>query len=261
MSPQLTLYTFKLSLWAASGRLAVYELDIPNVKFVEVDLSKAENFSPDFLGINPNHTIPTLEVIEDRKKEIMKDTTSVVNYLNTLAGNQLSVPDHKDAMDDFIKEMHDSADVGNPLFFTSGSPEELEAKKSIIIPFLQGRIDAWKNYIKESPSHAVLYTKNIVESQVMLKVYETGTAAGPMYSMNKNLWETAQKFLNKAERLLKAHGSFLFGQYSVAEIHFTPYLHRLLLVRQPEQVFEKRPLLEAYYKSLQARPSFEKTFQ
>ncbi|KAI7894697.1 uncharacterized protein EV154DRAFT_497589 [Mucor mucedo] len=261
MSPQLTLYTFKLSLWAAAARLAVHELDIPDVKFVEIDLSKAENFSPEFLKINPNHTIPTLEIIEDRKKEIKQDTTSVVEYLDTLAGNRLSIPDHKDAIDAFIKEMHDDADVGNPLFFTSGSPEELEAKKSIIIPFLQGRIDGWKKYIRESPSHAILYTKNIVESEVMLKIYETGTAASPMFGMNKNLWETGQKFLNKAESLLKAHGSFLFDQYSVADVHFTPYLYRLLLVRKPEEVFEKRPLLEAYYKHLQARPSFEKTFQ
>lgn len=132
MSTQLTLYTFALSLWAASGRLAVNELDIPNVKLVEVDLSKAENFSPEYLAINPNHTVPALLIQENGKSQVKDDTKSVVEYFDGLAGNQLSIPSKKEEIDAFLKEMHEEADVGNPLFFTSGNPQELEAKKSII---------------------------------------------------------------------------------------------------------------------------------
>lgn len=260
MSPQLTLYTFKLSLWAAAGRLAVHELDIPHVKLVEVDLSKAENFSPEFLAINPNHTIPTLVIQDNGETEVRGDTKSVVEYLDSLAGNRLSVPSKKEEIDAFLKEMHEEADVGNPLFVTSGSPQELEAKKSIIVPFLEGRIKGWESYIKQAPEHAELYKKNIEEAKGLIATYQSGEASS-MFAVNNHLWEVGQKFLDKAEQLLKSNGSFLFVKYSVAEIHFTPYLYRALLVRQPQQVFENRPLLEAYYKHIQARPSFEKAFQ
>lgn len=260
MSPQLTLYTFKLSLWAGAGRLAVHELDIPNVKFIEVDLSKAANFSPEFLKINPNHTIPALEIDDNGKETTKDDTTSVVDYLDTLAGNKLAIPNKKAEIDEFLKQMHEEGDVGNPLFFTSGSPEELAAKKDLIIGFLQGRIKGWETYREQAPQHAELYNKNIKESQGMLETYSTGHA-DKMFAINKHLWENGKTFLNKAEALLKENGGdFLFGKYTVADIHFTPYLYRLLLVRKPEQVFENRPNLEAYYKRLQARPSFEKTF-
>jgi glutathione S-transferase len=259
MSPQLTLYTFALSLWAGAGRLGVYELDIPNIEFVQVDLSKAENFSPEFSKINPHHTIPALKINDNGKEDVKTDTKSVVDYFNTLAGKKLDVPDKKAEIDAFLKHMHEEADVGNPLFVLPGSPEELAAKKDMVTGFLSGRIQGWENYIKVAPEHADLYNKNIKEAQGLIYAYTSGHA-DQLYALNKQLWEAGQAFLDKAEALLKANGDFLFGKYSVAEIHFTPYLFRDLLVRKPEQVFENRPNLEAYYKRLQARPSFAKTF-
>ncbi|KAI9487196.1 MAG: hypothetical protein EXX96DRAFT_552183 [Benjaminiella poitrasii] len=261
MAPQLTLYTFKLSLWAGAPRLAINELDIPNVKMVEVDLSKAENFSPSYLKINPNHTVPALEIDKEGKKEYLDDTKSVIEYLDRLTGNTLSLPEKKSEIDSFLEEMHDKADVGNPLFFTSGNAEELEAKKKDIIPFLEGRIKGWESYLKETSEHADLYTNNINETKALLANY-TGGNAEQMFALNKHLWEVGSKFLDTAESILtKNGGDYLFGTYSVADIHFTPYLFRNLLVRTPEQVFANRPNLKAYYDRIQARPSFKKTFQ
>jgi glutathione S-transferase len=261
MSPQLTLYTFKLSLWAGVPRLAVHELETPNVKLVEVDLSKAENFSPEFLKINPNHTVPALEIDDNGSKQYLDDTTSVVNYLNQLADNKLTIVDKQAEIDAFLKHMHEEGDVGNPLFFTAGSPEELEAKKAIVPPFLQGRIKGWETYLEQAPEHAELYNKNINETKGLLASY-TGGNAEVMFAINKKLWEAGSKFLDSAEALLKQYeGDYLFGAYSIADVHFTPYLFRTLLVRQPDQVFADRPLLKAYYERIQARPSFKKTFE
>lgn len=261
MSPNLTLYTFKLSLWAGAGRLAVHELDIPNVKFVEIDLSKAENFSPEYLKINPNHTVPALQIEENGKTEFKDDTKSVVEYLDSLAGNKLALPQKKSEIDSFLKHMHEEADVGNPLFFTSGNPEELKAKKDIIVPFVEGRIKGWETYAKQAPEHADLYNKNIKESKAVIETYTSGNA-DQMFAANKHLWEVGQKFLDKAESSLKENGGdYLFGSYSVADIHFTPYLYRDLIVRKPDEVFANRPTLKAYYERLQARPSFKKTFE
>lgn len=259
MSPNLTLYTFKLSLWAGVPRTAIAELNIPNVKLVEVDLSKAENFSPEYLKINPNHTVPALEIEENGKKSYLDDTKSVVEYLDKLAGNKLSLPEKKAEIDAFLKHIHEEGDVGNPLFFTAGSQEEIDAKKPIVPPFLEGRIKGWEEYKKQAPEHAALYDKNIAETKGLLSNY-TGGNPEQMFALNKKLWEAGVKVLNEAEGLLKKNGDYLFGTYSVADVHFTAYLYRDLLVRKPEQVFENRPLLKAYYERLQARPSFQKTF-
>ncbi|EIE81494.1 hypothetical protein G6F46_000943 [Rhizopus delemar] len=260
MTGDLTLYAFKLSLWAGAPRLAIHELAIPNVKQVEVDLSKAENFAPSYLKKNPNHTVPTLEIDENNDKNYLQDTESVVEYLNSLAGNKLSLPNKKAEIDEFIKEMHEKADVGNPLFFTSGTKEELESKKNDIIPFLENRIKGWEVYLKEAPEHADLYKKNINETKAVLDIYN-GSDSNAMFLSNKELWESGKQFLDKAESLLKSNGDYLFGPYSIADIHFTPYLFRSTLVRKPEQVFENRPALKAYYDRIQSRPSFSKTFQ
>lgn len=259
MSANLTLYTFKLSLWAGVPRTAIAELDIPNVKQVEVDLSKTENFSPEYLKINPNHTVPALEIDENGKKSYLDDTKSVVEYLDKLAGNKLSLPEKKTEIDAFLKHIHEEGDVGNPLFFTSGSQEEIEAKRSIVPPFLESRINAWETYKKEAPEHADLYNENIAATKDLLASYNGNP--DQMFALNKKLWEAGVKVLEEAEGLLKKNGDYLFGTYSVADVHFTAYLYRDLLVRKPEQVFENRPLLKAYYERLQARPSFKKVFE
>ncbi|KAI9259293.1 hypothetical protein BY458DRAFT_491970 [Sporodiniella umbellata] len=260
MSSEFTLYTFKMSLWAAAPRVAIHELGLHNVKQVEIDLSKAENFSPSYLKINPNHTVPALEVKDGEKKESFDSTGSVVDYLNSIAGHKLSIPEKQAEIDAFLKAMHEEGDVGNPLFFTSGSPEELESKRGFIVPFIENRIRGWETYTKEAPQYAELYQNNIRASQAALEIYQGIVDPQLMFKQNKGLWESAQQFLDKAENILKSNGDYLFGTYSVADVHFTPYLHRLGLVRKPEQVFENRPALKSYYERVQSRPSFSKTF-
>ncbi|KAI8376840.1 hypothetical protein BD560DRAFT_391681 [Blakeslea trispora] len=262
MSAQLELFTFKLSLWGAAARLAINELNVPDVKQTEIDLSKAENFSPEYLKINPNHTVPALEINEHGSKRFLGDTKSVVEYLDKLAGGHLYPADKQAELDEFINKVHGEADVGNPLFFTSGNPEELKAKKEQIVPFLENRIQGWETYAKQAPEHKELYEKNIQETKGLLSFY-TGNDPQPMFGKNKQLWEAGSKFLDEVEAHLNKQqsGEYLFGAYSVADVHLTPHLHRLLLVRKPEEVFANRPSLKAYYERVQARPSFKKTFE
>ncbi|KAG0761243.1 hypothetical protein G6F57_007923 [Rhizopus arrhizus] len=85
MTLKLTLYTFKVSLWGAAPRLTINELNISNVKQIEIDISNARNFSPSYLHINPKHTVPALEIDEDGSKKYLNNTTSVIHYLNEIA--------------------------------------------------------------------------------------------------------------------------------------------------------------------------------
>ena len=113
MTLNLTLYTFKVSLWGAAPRLTINELNISNVKQIEIDISNARNFSPSYLHFNPKHTVPALEIDEDGSKKYLNNTTSVIHYLNEITGRKLSIPEKKAEIDEFIREMHEEADIGN----------------------------------------------------------------------------------------------------------------------------------------------------
>ncbi|KAI9007535.1 hypothetical protein CLU79DRAFT_777970 [Phycomyces nitens] len=71
--------------------------------------------------------------------------------------------------------------------------------------------------------------------------------------MNANQWNTATEFLDTVESGLG--DEYLNGPYSLVDVHFTPYLFRLVAVKN-ELVFDNRPKLKAYYGRIQARDSF-----
>jgi glutathione S-transferase len=256
-----TLYTFALSLWASAPRLLINELDITNLKEVQVDLSKAENFTAEYLAVNPHNTVPALTAEKDGKVTNYTSTIEVVSYLNEVNGSPLSIPDKQNDIDAFLELMHGEADVGNQLFFTSGSVPEVEAKKGLIVPFVGARVTAWESFIEKYPAHADLYRKNIASNNGILAAYNGNEEAQEkLFAANKQFWATGLKFLDHAEALIKDN-EYVFGAYSVADIHFTPYLFRFVLVSSPETIFATRPALGEYYKRVQARPSFAKTFQ
>ncbi|KAL0085267.1 hypothetical protein J3Q64DRAFT_1120363 [Phycomyces blakesleeanus] len=251
------LYVFKLSLWAAVPRLLIAERGLEGIQEIEIDLSKGENYSPEFLAINPHATVPTLEVFRDGvRTDVLTDSISVSEYLNKLSGPKTEVPRPTDQGSKLLQRMHGEADVGNPLFFTSGTREELEFKKSIVVPFLEGRVEAWQEYRTQAPEHGQLYDHNIAQTQQLIGFYNGHADPSPLFAMNANQWKLGAEFLDTVESGLGNQGEYLEGpSYSLVDVHFTPYLFRLVAVKN-ELVFENRPKLKAYYDRIQARDSF-----
>ncbi|KAG0164063.1 hypothetical protein DFQ28_010817 [Apophysomyces sp. BC1034] len=260
--PQHKLYTFKPSLWAGVPRLLIAERSIPNVEQVVVDLSKAENYAPEYLKVNPNATIPTLEVTDGQdssKNMVLTDSISIAAYLDKLSGNTLSPPGKQQEIDALLQEMHGRYDLGNQVFMTAGSPAELEAKRPLVLPFLENRIQAWQAYAARAPEHRPLYEKLTGHTAAAVAVYTGAVDPTPMFSTNRQQWEAVVEFLNKIESRLQEEGPYLFGSYTIADIHFTPYLHRLVMVKA-KTVFEDRPALKLYYEQVQQRESFGPVF-
>ena len=72
--------------------------------------------------------------------------------------------------------------------------------------------------------------------------------------------DEAVAFLDKTESiLLKSQGDYIFGDYSLADVHLTAWLYRQELVRGEEN-FQGRPAVKAYYERVKARPSFKETW-
>ncbi|KAF7724493.1 hypothetical protein EC973_000943 [Apophysomyces ossiformis] len=262
------LYTFKLSLWAAVPRLLIAEKAIPNVEEVDVDLSKAENHAPDYLKMNPHATVPTLEVINHKDVHtILTDSITVTEYLDQQAGSPLHPEGgekERREMEELIQAMHGRYDLGNQVFFTSGSLSEIETKRSLISPFLQGRIEAWKSYAAADGTTSedrTRYERLIQETEPMLAVYQGTTSPSSMFDINRKYWDTLTEFLDQIEsRLQKDDRPYLTGQrYTLADIHFTPYLHRLAIIN-PDIVFQNRAALIGYYERVKRRDSFAVVF-
>ncbi|KAI9268259.1 hypothetical protein BDA99DRAFT_505326 [Phascolomyces articulosus] len=261
---QIKLYTFPPSLYASIPRLLIAEKSIKNVENVTIDLSKAENFSPEYLKINPHHTVPSLEFTDETGKRIVEDDSiEICKQLDKLSGSpQLYTSANASVIDDYVKDMHDNADVGNVLFFTSRNQDELEKKKALIVPFMQGRIQGFEKYSQEAPEHKALYDSFLKVSKEISAQYQGEVDPTPMFDTNAQTWAKAVTFLDKTEALLSVQSQgtdYLFGDYSLADVHLTAWLYRQELVRGEEN-FQGRPNLKAYYERVKARPSFKETW-
>ncbi|KAI8079781.1 uncharacterized protein BX664DRAFT_286176 [Halteromyces radiatus] len=258
----IDVYTFPPSLWAAVPRLIIEEKGIQqDVRYINVDLSKAENFSPEFLELNPQHTIPVLVDHDTKIKET--DSTVVAKYLDDKTGGTLTPLDalQRQEMQDVITLLHGAHDVGNPLFFTAGSDRDSDAKREMVVPFLKKRIGGWQHYAAIDQAREAFYKQQITTTEQLMEAYDYQhhrQAADQMYKQHQQLWQLGLNLLDKLENKLKDGRLFLVGQtYTLADVHATPVLARLALIKGDAMVFGGRDYLTAYYQRIKAKPNFK----
>ncbi|KAI8342568.1 hypothetical protein BC941DRAFT_413143 [Chlamydoabsidia padenii] len=257
----LDIYTFPPSLWASVPRLIVEEKGIPDVNYINVDLSKAENFAPDFIKLTPHHTIPVL--VDHKTNQTLTDTITVSRHLDDLSGRTLTPASEQEEnqMNQLLALLHGQHDVGNPLFFTAGSDEEVAAKKDLVLPFLKNRIAGWEKYKSETTGNEQLqelYKQQIHNAHQLIGAYDT-KAAG-MYQQHEHCWTLAQELLDTLEKTLEKNdgNTYLVGnQYTLADVHATPVLARFILIKGDSAVLGGRPLLTAYYERIKTKPNFK----
>lgn len=163
-------------------------------------------------------------------------------------------------IDEYVKDMHKNADVGNVLCFTSRDEAELAKKKDLIVPFLEGRLQGWHQYREQAPEYKNLYEQNIKSTQTAIAQYKGEADPKRLFDTNARMWSMAVAFLDKTEKLLKeSKGDYIFGDYTLADVHLTAWLYRQVLVRGEEN-FQGRPALKAYYDRVKSRPSFKETW-
>ncbi|KAJ8091602.1 hypothetical protein PM082_020832 [Marasmius tenuissimus] len=126
------------------AELAVAELTQPGeIELKVVDLIKGENFDPEFIKLNPNATLPTLEA----DGQIYTSTFEVVQYLIKRSGKDVK-PGHRELLD----KIHEGRLNPNFALLLSRSEEERKAKaQGIPGAFLSGRQAALEKY-SQSPS-------------------------------------------------------------------------------------------------------------
>ncbi|KAL0061343.1 hypothetical protein AAF712_011860 [Marasmius tenuissimus] len=88
-------HLFGVQVRGSLAELAVAELTQPGeIELKVVDLIKGENFDPEFIKLNPNATLPTLEA----DGQIYTSTFEVVQYLIKRSGKDVK-PGHRELLD------------------------------------------------------------------------------------------------------------------------------------------------------------------
>ncbi|KAJ7659565.1 hypothetical protein DFH06DRAFT_1269111 [Mycena polygramma] len=133
-----TLYTFGPSVWSAAAELALTELGYTegDVAIQSVNLLEGENYSPWFLKLNPNGTIPTLEA----------DSKVYTSTAEVIAALAKGAPTKVKSGSSFIETIHDAKYDPNFALLLARNDAELAAKSGFAGPLksqLQAALDKY----------------------------------------------------------------------------------------------------------------------
>ncbi|OSD03506.1 hypothetical protein PYCCODRAFT_1434403 [Trametes coccinea BRFM310] len=267
-----TFYTFGLSVWSAAPELALAELGYPDdaIETKVVNLVEGENFTPQFIEINPNATLPTL--VADGKA--YTNTKDVVRYLIEHAPKKDVAPGTA-----FIDKIHeDSIDPNAPLLLARNE-EELNASASgFPFTFVQNRQNSLEKHsvLPEAAPLKSIYDEKKKGNGSFLSVYkgevpeETKQA---FFKQSIQHWNNLVSFiLNDLPAALPESG-FLGGQNpGEDDFHLAAWLVRIAHLvgasadKDGIKALEKEtkkpipPKVAAYWAAWVERPSFKKVY-
>ncbi|KAL1952024.1 hypothetical protein VTO73DRAFT_1173 [Trametes versicolor] len=265
-------YTFGHSVWAAAPELAIAELGYADdaIETKVVNLVEGANFHPDFLKINPNGTLPTLEA--DGKT--FTNTKDVVHYLVEHAPKKVATGT---AIIDTIHE--DRLDPNLPIFLARNE-EELKANASgFSFVFADNRQKALEKH-SELPEAAPL--KDFYDAKkagnggvlAILKGEVPDAVKEGFFTQSVQHWETLAAYItNELPAALPDAGPFLGGATpGEDDFHLGAWLARLVFLTQGTadkdgyKSLEKEtkgpvpPKVAAYWAAWVERASFKKVY-
>jgi ganglioside-induced differentiation-associated protein 1 len=206
-----------------------------------IDLSKRENYSPWFLGINPRGLVPVL--VHDGKVHI--ESNDIITYLEAAFPAPRLIP--KGCDDEVAKLLHHEDDLHLDLrtlsfrfiFNRKGPPrsaELLKAYEQIGTGTVQG---------VEDP-----------EKAAQIEFWRRAAAEGFTDQVVKDAIRNFQIEFEALDKILRSN-AYLFGNaLSVLDIAWFIYVNRLSLCGYPLQRWH--PILSAWFERLAQCPEFKK---
>ncbi|KAI5454626.1 hypothetical protein NCC49_003519 [Naganishia albida] len=183
--PKAILYSWKTSVWASVPLLCLHEKGYSEDEYIvkQVDITKGENFSPSYLKINANGTVPTLVVptMETVGPETvsryrsLRDTMTIAQFLDQARGantshtvSDLPAPalgpatmEGKTTSDALTSLVHLPTVDPNFLYLSARDENELvEKANSAAGTFVSNRAEALERYIAEAEQQMKLKNGN-----------------------------------------------------------------------------------------------------
>ncbi|ORX37725.1 hypothetical protein BD324DRAFT_623016 [Kockovaella imperatae] len=267
--PKAILYTWPASVWSNVPLLCLHEKGYGEDEYIvkHVDLSKGENFSPSYLKINKNGTVPTLVVPTaettsadvDSRYRSLRDTITICDFLDQArSANTVNTTSSRPAptlspatiegkaiVDEIIALVHlPSVD---PNFLAMSARDETELKQKAesasgaMVRDRRASLDKYIKEAKEGASHGGSFETSIVKfleerfaaNEMIYKVYTGGSNPEDLkmfYEASAKIWNTGiPDCLDRLEGLIQDDGPFTMGdQVSLADLHVISWLSRVV---------------------------------
>jgi glutathione S-transferase len=234
----LTLYHHGSSVCAAKVRLALYEKSLP-WEGVYVDILKGEQFTPEYLKLNPKAVVPTL--VHDGAA--IRDSNIICEYLDDV------FPAHS-------LRPSDPAIAAEARIWAKGVDEELHPACAALTFMASHRHtiqrlgpEALRKFLDSTPEFSV--TTDWHEKKKMFVRDGFGAPGG---ADKVRLYDA---YLAKMEDALAAHDWLAGGAFSFADVAMTPYVTRLdMLSMDGLWRGGRRPRVADWFERIKARTSY-----
>lgn len=230
----LTLYHHGSSVCAAKVRLVLHDKGA-EWEGEYLDILKGEQFTPEYVAINPNAVVPTL--IDDGA--IIIESTVICEYLDEkFAAPSLQPP----------------TPLGRAAMrlWTKRVDEKLHPMTSVLTYVCSHRHSILEGNSPEQVQKIINETSDPVKRARKREWIELGLDAPSARVAVKEFAET----LAAMEQTLAGQPWLAGDTYSLADVALTPYLNRLRML-QMEGFWENLPAVADWFDRIRARPSFE----
>lgn len=237
----LTLYHHGSSVCAAKARFAINEKGIPWTG-VYLDILKGDQFSPEYLQLNPKGVVPTL-VHNDNI--IIIESTVIAEYIDEVFPNPPLKPMTAEGR---AKMRIWTKAVDEDVHPACGEITFVSCHRHIVnrLPAAEREI-----FLNSTPPLSVTPQWHERKKQLVQLGFKT-----PGVAEKFRLYD---RYLQKMEESLES-GPWLAGQtFSLADVAMAPYLNRLAMLGMTE-MWAKRPRVGAWFDRLRSRPTFATTF-
>ncbi|KAI0793432.1 hypothetical protein C8Q75DRAFT_731156 [Abortiporus biennis] len=267
------LYVFGLSVWAAAPQLAIVELGYaPDaIKQKVVNLAEGANFTPGFLKLNPNATLPTFTSVDGKN---FTNTYDVIKYLAQHAPKKVAPGDKA-----FLDRIHEDSIDPNFIIFAVRNEEELKAASSgFPHTFLENRQSSLikNSQTPEAAPFKAFYDAKIPVNGGLLDLFSGKASESDkkaFFELSAKHWENISNFIvNELPTVLPDSG-FIGGEIpGEADFHLGAWLARVAHIlggknAQGEyKVFEKETKVPvptkvaAYFDAWVTRPSWQQVY-
>jgi len=237
----LTLYHHGSSACAAKVRFALAEKQL-DWESRYVDLMKGEQFSPDYVALNPKAVVPTL-VHDD---VVVTESTVICEYLDEVFREKPIMPT-------------DLVDRAHARLWTKAVDEELHPACSAVTYTVSHRYTIQQEAVG---SYEAFLASGHVEGQAARERKWQWIQQGLRAPGAADQLKTYVSYIERMERELKDHDWLVGDAFSMADIAMAPYLYRLAVLSM-DAIWRNGRLqrVDDWFVRIRARSSFVSAFE
>jgi glutathione S-transferase len=233
----LTLYHAAHSTCSQKVRMVLHEKGLAFDE-VRIDLAKKEQLKPEYLALNPNGVVPTL----DHDGAIVIDSSVIIEYLDEVAPEPLDFTPHDPV---------ERAKMRTLMHFMDEMPAPAVRVPTFNLAFLP-------RFAAMSEDEFVAFAESKpLRREFMLAM---GRKGFPQKDMDEAMARLRRTYERMDAEIAKSGGPWLLGKdISLADVMAMPALVRMADLRQ-DTAWQDLPNVKRWFDAIHAHPAFVPTY-